>query len=147
MIHSSVRRRTLLLAGLTTAAFLAACEDKRVKQLNAGITRDSAMAVISHDLKPRTDTGPATPTDSLPNVYTRERFLIAGKNIEVLYFTPENDKAPAMVRGRVPSAGPDTIIPYKRLTPIVFIDNRLSGRGWSYWDSVATANKIPLKKR
>ena len=146
MIHSSVRRRTLLLAGLTTATLLAACEDKRVKQLNTGISRDSAVAVISKDLKPRADSQGAPP-DSFPNVYTRERFLIAGKNIEVLYFTPENDKAPALVHGRVPSAGPDTIIPYKRLTPLVFIDSRLAGRGWTYWDSVAGANKIPLKKR
>jgi hypothetical protein len=141
MIHSSVSRRAMLLAGLTSATLLAACEDKRVKELNAGITRDSAVAVIKQDAKA------GMPTDSFPNVYTRERFLVAGKNIEVLYFTPENDKAPAQVNGRVPSAGPDTIIPYKRLTPIVFVDNHLVGRGWAYWDSMATANKIPVKKR
>jgi len=141
MIHPSVRRRAVLFAGLTFSALLAACEDKRVKNLDTGITRDSAVTVIAHDLKP------GAPTDSFPNVYTRERFLLNGKNVEVLYFTPENDKAPAQVKGRVPSAGPDTIIPYKRLTPLVFVDNRLAGRGWPYWDSVATANKIPLKKR
>ncbi|HEV8446511.1 MAG TPA: hypothetical protein VGQ44_06815 [Gemmatimonadaceae bacterium] len=146
MIHSSVRRRTLLLAGLAAASLLAACEDKRVKELNAGISRDSAVNIIKQDLKPRADQ-PGAPPDSFPNVYTRERFLIAGKNIEVLYFTPENDKAPALVNGRVPSAGPDTIIPYRRLTPLVFIDGHLAGRGWSYWDSVAATNKIPLKKR
>ena len=141
MNHSSVRRRAVLFAGLASATLVAACEDKRVKQLDTGITRDSAVSVIAHDLKP------GLPTDSFPNVYTRERFLIGGKNLEVLYFTPENDKAPPPVNGRAPSAGPDTIIPYKRLTPLVFVDNRLAGRGWPYWDSVATANKIPLKKR
>jgi len=147
MTHFSVRRRTLLLAGIGTASILAACEDKRVKQLNAGISRDSAVEIIKQDLKPATDVKSGAPPDSFPNVYTRERFLIAGKNVEVLYFTPENDKAPELVRGRVPSAGPDTIIPYKRLTPLVFIDNHLAGRGWAYWDSMATANKIPVKKR
>lgn len=141
MIRSSVSRRTFLLGGLAAATVLGACQDKRVKRLDTGITRDSAITIISHDLRPD------APPDSFPNVYTRERFLLNGKNVEVLYFTPENDKAPAQVGGRVPSAGPDTIIPYKRLTPIVFIDNKLAGRGWAYWDSVATANKIPLKKR
>jgi hypothetical protein len=140
MPHSSVSRRTVLLAGLASAAVLAACQDKRVKQLDTGITRDSAVSIMSHDLSPN------APPDSFPNVYTRERFLLNGKNVEVLYFTPDNDKAPAQVKGRVPSAGPDTIIPYKRLTPIVFVDNKLAGRGWAYWDSVATANKIPVKK-
>jgi hypothetical protein len=141
MIHSSVSRRSLVLAGLASAVVVAACQDKRVSQLDTGITRDSAVSVMSHDLKS------GATADSFPNVYTRERFLLNGKNVEVLYFTPENDKAPAQVGGRVPSAGPDTIIPYKRLTPIVFVDNKLAGRGWAYWDSVATANKIPLKKR
>jgi len=141
MNHLSVRRRAVTVAGLTAGIFLVACQDKRVKALDSGITRDSAMTIIAHDLKP--GTGP----DSFPNVYFRGRYLVNGKNLEVLYFTPENDKAPALVNGRVPSAGPDTIIPYRRLTPLVFIDGHLAGRGWSYWDSVAATNKIPLKKR
>jgi hypothetical protein len=139
MNHPSVRRRTLLLTGLASASLLGACEDKRVKELNAGITRDSAVTVMSHDLKP------GATSDSFPNVYTRERFLMGGKNVEVLYFTPENDKAPVAATGQEAAKIRDSI-PYSRLTPIVFIDNRLAGRGWAYWDSMSTANKIPLKK-
>src|SRR5262245_58446246 len=133
MTHFSVRRRTLLLAGLGTASLLAACEDKRVKQLNAGISRDSAVNIIKQDLKPAADAKPGATPDSFPNVYWRERFLIAGKNIEVLYFTPENDKAPPPVNGRVASAGPDTIITYRRLKPLDFIDGQLCGRGCAFW--------------
>lgn len=122
----SVRRRALFIVGLSCAAVTTACEDKRVKQLDTGITRDSAVSVIAHDLKP------GSPSDSFPNVYKRDRYLIGGKNIEVLYFTPNNEKA-----------GKDTV-PLKKLTPLVFIDFKLAGRGWAYWDSVRAANKIQL---
>jgi len=129
MNHFSVRRKAALLAGVSTAVLLVACQDKRVKQLDTGITRDSAVSVISHDLKP--GSGP----DSFPNVYKRDRFLIAGKNYEVLYFTSNDEKQ-----------GRDSV-PLRKLTPIVFRDNRMIGKGWDYWDSVSTANKIPIPKR
>ena len=128
MNHVSVRRRTALLAAVTTSILLVACEDKRVKQLETGIMRDSAVSIMSHDLK---GSGP----DSFPNTYTRERYLIGGKTNEVLYFTPNNEKA-----------GKDSV-PWKKLTPIVFVENRLVAKGWPGWDSIASANKIPLHDR
>jgi hypothetical protein len=135
MNHLSVRRRALAVAALSAASVAVACQDKRVKAVDTGITRDSAMSVISHDLKP--GTGP----DSFPNVYKRERFLIGGKNYEVLYFNGDNAKQVA--RNGAPAV--DTV-PLKKLTPIVLVENRVVGKGWDYWDSVATANKIPIKK-
>ena len=130
-----VRRRALTVGALSAASVLVACQDKRVKAVDTGITRDSVMSVISHDLKP--SAGP----DSFPNVYKRERFLIAGKNYEVLYFNADNAKQKA-----VNGVQPTDSIPMKDLTPIVLLDNKVVGKGWSYWDSVATANKIPIKK-
>jgi hypothetical protein len=109
---------------------LGACEDKRVQAIDTGISRDSAISVISHDLPVNAK------SDSLPNVYIRERYLMAGKNYEVLYFTPRNEKA---------QAGKDTV--WGKLTPIVLVDNKTVGTGWKVWDSISTANKIPLKKR
>jgi hypothetical protein len=129
MHHFSVRRRALFVVGVSCAALTAACEDKRVKGLDTGITRDSAVSVISHDLKP------GSGSDSFPNVYKRDKYLINSKHIEVLYFTPNNEKA-----------GKDTV-PLKKLTPLVFVDYKLVGRGWDFWDSVRTANKIPIEKR
>jgi hypothetical protein len=123
-----VRRRMLGVAALSAVAVLTACEDKRVKALDTGITRDSAVSVIAHDIK-------GGGRDSFPNVYTRERFLINGKNYEVMYFTANNEKA-----------GKDTV-PMKKLVPLVFIDNKLIGKGWDVWDSVSKANKIPVKPR
>lgn len=125
----SVRRRAMFVVGLSCAAVTAACEDKRVKEIHTGMTRDSVMSAISHDL-PK-----SSAPDSLPNVYLREPYLIGGKNIEVLYFTSHDEKV-----------GKDTV-PFSKLTPIVMVDNRVVGRGWKFWDSMSTANKIPLKKR
>jgi len=130
MSHFFVRRSTAVGA-LSLAITLVACEDKRVSQLDTGITRDSALSVISHDIKPGTSTGP----DSFPNVYMRDRYLISGKNYEVLYFTPNNEK--------IEKAGKDTI-PKRKLSPIVFINNRLVGKGWDFWDSLAATLKIPV---
>ncbi len=129
MPHLSVSRRILVPCALLGAAVLGACEDKRVKEIDTGITRDSAVSIIAHDLPSNAK------SDSFPNVYYRDRYLMGGKNYEVMYFTPDNEKA---------RAGKDTA--WGKLTPIVLINNRVVGRGWKFWDSVSTANKIPLKK-
>ena len=134
MNPSLVRRGAVAVVALSVAGVLVACgEDKRVKQLSTGITRDSAISVIAKDVK--NSAGP----DSFPNVYTREKYLIDGKNYEVLYFSPENRKFV-----------PGDSVKLRTLTPIVFVDNMLVGKGWSAWDSVAAAHKIvvapPLKK-
>jgi len=123
----SVRRRASSLVVLSAALALAACEDTRVKELDAGITRDSAMTVLAQESR-------GGEHDSLPNVYLREPYLIGGKNIEVLYFTAENQKA-----------GKDTV--FSKTTPLVFVNQKLAGRGWAFWDSVSKAHGIPLKKR
>ena len=128
MNHVSVRRSAFTLAVMAAAIVSTACEDKRVKELHEGIPRDSAVSMLGRDLKPG-----ASP-DSLPNVYTRNRYLINGKNYEVLFFTPDNEKK-----------GKDSV-PLNKLTPIVFVDNRMVGKGWKYWDSLSAANKIPLQK-
>jgi len=130
MTHVSVSRRILVPCALVGAALLGACEDKRVKEVDSGISRDSLVSVIAHDLPANAK------SDSFPNVYIRERYLMGGKNYEVLYFTPNNEKA---------QAGKDTA--WGKLTPIVLMNNLTLGKGWTFWDSISTANKIPLKKR
>ncbi len=118
-------RRGIMVAGLGAVVLLAACQDKRVSKLDTGITRDSAVSVISPGAKGR---------DSFPNVYKRERYLIGGKTYEVLFFTSHDEKE-----------GKDTVA-NKKLVPLVFVQNKLVGKGWEYWDSLSTANHIPLEK-
>jgi len=137
-MHRLFVRRSTIASSVLAVVTIVACQDKRMSKLDTGITRDSVLSVISQDMKP------GGGVDSFPNVYTRERFLVAGKNLEVLYYTPSNEKKPTAPSGR--AAKGDTL-PFKKLTPLVFVDNKLIGRGWVFWDSVSTANRIPLKKR
>jgi hypothetical protein len=128
MKSSFVRPKAAVLGAASALILLVACDDKRLSQLDTGITRDSAVTVLAQSIR-------GGGSDSFPNVYTRDRFLIGGKNYEVLYFTPNNEKG----------ARKDTA--WKALTPIVFVEGKLVAKGWPGWDSIATANKIPLKKR
>jgi len=123
-----VRERVLGLSALVALTLLTACEDKRVKAMDTGISRDSAVSILTHETK----SGAA---DSLPNVYMREKFLVGGKQMEVMYFTPSNEKLTK-----------DTL-PMGKLTPLVFVESKLIGKGWTKWDSIAKANGIPVKKR
>jgi hypothetical protein len=123
-----VRHRAAGIGLAGALILLVACEDKRVSQLDTGITRDSAVSVLAQKI-----TGGGS--DSFPNVYWRDRYLIDAKTYEVLYFAPHNEKK-----------GKDSVA-WKTLTPLVFIDNRLVAKGWPGWDSISAAHRIPLKPR
>jgi len=126
-----VRRKLYALAALGTMAALTACEDKRTSQLTIGITRDSAMSVLAQKIK-------GGGHDAFPNVYDRESYFTNGKTHEVLYFTPNNEKKCK-----------DTV-DVKKLTPLVFIDNKLFAKGWPAWDSISKAlhvSNVPLEKK
>ena len=125
MTSCIVRRSTFAVGAVTALALVAGCQDKRVKELNTGITRDSVMSVTAKGTQS---------TDSMPSIYTSEQYLINGKTLEVLYFDAKDRKA-----------GKDTV-PYSKLTPIVMYDGKMVGKGWGVWDSAATANKIPVPK-
>jgi hypothetical protein len=105
-----------------------ACEDKRIKELDTGIGRDSVLSILTAGAQ-------KSATDTMPNVYKRSRYLMGGKEYEVLYFTSKHF-----------TPGKDSI-PLKETTPVVLVENKLVGRGWAFWDSVSTANKMPPQKR
>ena len=129
MHHLSVRRRALFVIGLSSAATVAGCTDKRLEKLHAGMTQDSVSTVLAQNLKPNGG------HDSLPNVYMAQQYLLAGKNYTVWYYTPNNEKSPK-----------DTV-PLKKLTPRVLVNYRLAGTGWGFWDSIRTEYKVPIEKR
>lgn len=121
-----------MVAAAGAVALLSACEDKRVKAVDTGMTRDQVISQLSVDAP---KTGGA---DSMPNVYWREAYFMNGKNYEVLYFSED---------GKHATRPPADTASFAGLTPIVLIQNQMVGKGWDYWDSLSTANKIPLKKR
>ncbi|MGQ0540055.1 MAG: hypothetical protein ACT4R6_14005 [Gemmatimonadaceae bacterium] len=108
----------LLIAGL------AACGDPRVKELSAGISRDSVLTILGDGQR-------APAGDSLPHVYDVAAYLVNSVNYEVFFYT----------RGHA-VAGADSL-PREELTPIVLQDGSVSGWGWQHWDSVSKAINLP----
>lgn len=131
-MHNIVGKRGLMITAVASMALLGACksEDKRTEAVETGMSRDSMLTIIGKG---------APGVDSLPNVYDRERYLIGGKNYEIMFFSPTGKHAYSGVQK-------DTI-PWKDLTPIAMIENKVMGKGYEYLDSLYTANKIPLKRR
>ena len=119
-----VRRSAPLLA-LSLLTTIVACEDDRVKAVDTGMTREQAISQLALN-------APRSGPDSMPNVYKRSEYLIDGKKYEILYFSEDGERA-----------GRDTV-ELRDLTPIVLIENRVTGKGWDYLDSVGKATKIPL---
>ncbi len=142
-----VRRRLFTLGALGVAVVLTACGDKRMKELNLGVTRDSAMSVLATNLK-------GGGHDAWPNVFTREAYIVGGKYYDVLYYTPDNTKldTAAMTRRRVAAAAAvgappvDDSISWNKYTPLVFFENKLIAKGWTSWDSISKSINVPLKK-
>ncbi|MDB4889208.1 MAG: hypothetical protein JWL61_1063 [Gemmatimonadetes bacterium] len=128
-MHSFVGKRVLLLAAVAGTTLLGACKDKRVKAVDAGITRDSLLTVLSPGSRG---------SDSLPNVYRTDRYLIDGKTYEIFYFSGTSQHLFGPVK--------DTL-PWKELTPIVMVDRMVMGKDWAYLDSISLAHKIPVHKR
>ena len=130
MKSCSVRRFFPGVAALLASTVIVACQDKRVNQLDTGIGRDSVLQIL-------TEGATRSATDSIPNVYKRSRYLMDGKEYEILYFTPKN----------VRSGATKDSIPMRELTPVVLSDDKLIGRGWAFWDSLSLAHKRPVDKR
>ena len=116
------RRRQVLAAGIMVlAGTLAGCGDSRIKQLTPGITRDSALKVINE----------GSASDSLARVYKQETYLVEGKQLNVLFYNKDGIKQAS-----------DSTLAAKAQTPIVTVDGKVTGWGWTHYDSVAKANNI-----
>ena len=114
------------LATLLTVATLTGCGDKNISNLTIGIPRDSVIKILAQG---------GSATDSTPNVYREERYLNDGRFITMLMYSNTGMKE-----------GSDTI-PDEQLTPVVLVNDTLTGWGWEHHDSVANANRIVIKPR
>jgi len=110
-------RRGVRLLALGTLVAAGACErpDARLEKLAVGISKDSVLAIMG---------GQPARTDA---------YLNQGQYIQALYFPPQGS-AP-------PDSGQD-----RTMSPVILIGaaGKVTGWGWSYWDSVAAANKIQV---
>jgi hypothetical protein len=119
--------RKALLASLLLG--VAACGDATLKKLSVNITRDSAMKILSAD---------ATPGASDPHVYRENQYLIEGKFYKVAFYTPTDRKETSDTAAGNPIAE-------EELTPLVFVNDTLTGWGWTHWKEVATSINLPVE--
>ena len=112
---------------LTTTA----CKDSRLDKLTTGISRDSVLAIINE----------GTTGDSLARVYRQESYLLPNLkgNVHVANILFYNKRGEKELDNPKLSA--------EATTPIVVSDGKVIGWGWTYYDSLAKANNIPLKHR
>lgn len=105
--------RALVAAAVVTVA---GCErsDRRLEDLNVGISKDSASTVMGGVAPKRTDP-----------------YLYQGQFIETLFYPRLGKTDPEDLEDR-------------KMSPLVIVNGKLVGWGWPFWDSVATANGIPV---
>jgi hypothetical protein len=108
------------LAGLAVGA-LSGCGDSRIKQLTPGISRDSALKVVNE----------GAAGDSLARVYKQETYLVDGQQLNVLFYNKDGIKQAS-----------DSTLAADAQTPIVTVNGKVTGWGWTHYDSVAKANNI-----
>lgn len=126
MYHRPTRRvMSTALTGIATLAS-AACGDARLDKLSAGIARDSALKVINEGAS----------SDSMARVYKQETYLLNGKMTNVLFYNSDGIRQ-----------ANDSTLSAEKQTPIVIVDGKVAGWGWTYYDSVAKANNIPVPPR
>lgn len=106
-----------LAALLLTGIALTGCGgDKRFGQLAAGMSKDSALAIMGVQ-KPK----------------KVEAYMSKGHYIEAFYYYPTGkSEAPGLTD--------------RQLSPVIVIDGVLAAWGWNKWDSIAVANRIVVAK-
>ena len=128
MPPTHMRYRTTII--VSALASLAACapgesEDPRILQLTTGITRDSALRILN-----------SGSSDSLANINRREQYLLDGKMVEILFYSPEGLK-----EGQGAAAAESS------LRPVVVTQGLVTGWGWAHFDSLARVNDIRARVR
>jgi hypothetical protein len=125
MLNSPKRRFLAFASATLTLALLAACGDSRVRSLELGISKDSVLKIIGEG---------APPGDSLPNVYKRIQYFVDSKFFDIFLFDPKNRKVWL-----------DPLVTDKELTPIIVVQDKLEGTGWSYADELTAKYKLQIR--
>jgi hypothetical protein len=123
-----MQTRYRIAAALLSAATMTGCGDANIRKLTPGIARDSVKKILA--------LGTTATSDSTPNVYREERYLQKGHWISILMYSKTGAKE-----------GTGQAIPEADLTPVILVDDTLTGWGWAHHDSVALANSIVIKPR
>jgi len=136
---SSPLSRIVRLAAITATITLAgACSEpssETTNQVQTGMSRDSALAVLAGTpgvIAPSSDSMSA---DSLKNVWRRTAYLVDGQYIEVLWYSEDAERWSAQ----------DTV-PKGRVIPVVLVDGKVVGVGRASYDQVAERYRLPKNR-
>lgn len=121
--------RTIAAVPALAVLTFVACKDPRLDKLSENITRDSALRILAAD---------AAPGDSVPHIYRESQYLMNGRMYRVVFYTPTDRKQQT-----------DTLhggerLEERRLTPLVFVNDTLTGWGWKHWEEVAATINVPV---
>jgi hypothetical protein len=95
--------------------------------------RDSALKLLGQNLPGAADGNVGA--DTLKNIWRRTAYLMAGRRIEVLFYSPNNEKWKAA----------DTV-PEGKVIPVVIVDGKVIGVGRTVYDSVTSLYAIPKNR-
>ena len=131
------RRPSLLaFAATLSVALVVACTDsgdQRTAKIVPGVDRDSALKLLALKL-PGAAEGSVS-ADTLKNIWRRTQYLMAGRRIEILFYSPNDEKWKAA----------DTV-PEGKVVPVVLVDGRVIGVGRMVYDSVTSLYGIPKNR-
>lgn len=130
---SNTRRVALAAAALATIA--CGSGDYRIDQLDTGVSIDSALKVmeIKVDSSRMPPPGALVPSsDTLKNVWRRAEYLVNGNKIEVLYYSPNDEKWKAT----------DTV-PKERVIPVIFVNGKVFGTGRAAYREAVKQFNLP----
>jgi hypothetical protein len=98
---------------------LSACSkpDRRLEQLSAGISKDSALVIMG-----------------VAKAHRVDPYLVDGHYIEAMYFSRAETTDTASVADR-------------QMSPVIVVDGKLAGWGWGQWDSIASVHKIQVAQK
>ena len=125
MKTSSRARLGAFALAAAVVSLLASCKDSRIRKLDEGISKDSALKVLAQG---------APPGDSLLNVYKHTRYLVGGAMYDIYFFDPKNRKVWV-----------DKNVPDKELTPVIMVDGKVDGWGWGDMDDIT--EKVHIQAR
>jgi hypothetical protein len=118
-MHPSAHKRLAALIVIAGTTSLLACGDRRIRDLQVGMARDSVLATLG-----------SAPPDTEAFIFDKDQYIVDGKNVEVFYYDPKSRMA------FVDS------VESEELTPVVLLAGKVSGWGWDHWDSVAASIRV-----
>lgn len=117
--------RGALVAALLIVG-VAACQDARLRSLESGMAKDSALKVLAE--------GKPMVADTIPNIYRHTRYFMDAKEIDIYMFDAKNRKM-----------WEDPDVTNDELTPVVMIDGKVDGWGWDHMEDVTSKYRIVLR--